>query len=334
MTTYYSSINTASVKSVPIVRQLNNIFRSIPDNELIAALKAPTGRPGYTVEVLWKTYVASVVLGLPTFASLIRTLHDNPLVAIACGITYPEGIPTKFAYSRFTRKLSEPRYVVMVKNIMRSITRSLYDALPDFGKSVAIDSTDLKAWSNGAKKPVSDPHATWAAKLDTSGKKKFYFGYKLHLLADTKYELPVAANVTTASLHDVRIAGRVLSQTRFTYSKFRPQYIICDAGYSSDKLRYLIKRQYRAEPIIKVNRSHKKAMFTETPEWQAIYSRRSSIERLFGRLKCYRRLNNVTVRRIQKVTVHCFLSLIVVQAQALHSAMNNQISSVRQCVYA
>ena len=328
MTTYYD--NT----TVPIVKQLNNIFRSIPDNNLIAALKAPTGRPGYTVEVLWKTYIAMVVLGLPTFASLVRALQNNPMLAVACGITSPEGIPTKFAYSRFVRKLSEPRYVVMVKNIMRSLTRSLYDTLPDFGKSVAIDSTDLKAWSNGAKKPVADPHASWAVKLDTSGKKKFYYGYKLHLLADTQYELPVAASLSTGSTHDVRVASRVLSEARFTYSRFHPEYIIGDAGYSSDKLRSLIKRQYRAEPIIKVNPKHKKALFTETEEWKALYNRRSSIERVFSRLKCYRRLNNVTVRRIQKVTVHCFLSLIVVQAQALHSAMSNQVSSVRQCVHA
>ncbi len=334
MTTYYSSINTTNVKPVPIVRQLNAIFRSIPDKDLITALKAPTGRPGYTVEVLWKTYVASVVLGLPTFASLIRTLHDNPLVAIACGITSAEGIPTKFAYSRFVRKLSQPRYVVMVKNIMRSLTRSLYETLPDFGKSVAIDSTDLKAWSNGARKPVSDPDATWAVKLDTSGKKKFYYGYKLHLLADTQYEIPIAANLTTASIHDVRVASRVLSQARYTYSGFYPRYVLGDAGYSSKKLRVLIKRQYKAEPIIKVNPAHKKALFTETKEWQAIYSRRSSIERIFSRLKGYRRLNNITVRRIHKVTVHCFLSLIVVQAQALHSATSNQVSSVRQCVHA
>ncbi len=74
------------------------------------------------------------------------------------------------------------------------------------------------------------------------------------------------------------------------------------------------------------------ALFVETEEWKTLYNRRTSIERLFGRLKCYRRLNNVTVRRIQKVTIHCFLSLIVVQAQALHSATHNQISSVRQCV--
>jgi len=32
------------------------------------------------------------------------------------------------------------------------------------------------------------------------------------------------------------------------------------------------------------------------------------------------------------VTVHCFISLIVVQAQALHSVINHQTSSIRQCV--
>jgi transposase len=334
MTAYNNSGNDGFVKVAPIVKQLNAIFRSIPDETLIATLKASTGRPGYGVETIWRTYIASVVLDLPTFASLIRTLQDNPLIAIACGITSYEGIPSKFAYSRFMRKLSQPKYVVMVKNIMRSLTRSLYDTLPDFGKSVAIDSTDLKAWSNGAKKPVADPDATWAVKLDTSGKKKFYYGYKLHLLADTQYELPIAANVTTGSASDVRIASRVLQQARFTYGKFHPTYIIADAGYSSDKLRQLIKRQYRAGPIIKVNPAHKKALFPETKEWKALYNRRTSIERLFGRLKCYRRLNNVTVRRKHKVTIHCFLSLIVVQAQALHSVTNNQIISIRECVHA
>ncbi len=334
MTTYYSSENGRFVKSVPIVRQLHAIFDSIPDETLLADLKAPTGRPGYTPKILWRTYVAMVVLNLSTFTSLIRTLENNPLIALACGITSYEGIPTKFAYSRFMYKLSQPRYVTMVKNIQRSLTRSLYQELPEFGKSVAIDSTDLKAWSNGAKKPVSDKDATWAVKPDTSGKMKHYFGYKLHIVADTEYELPIAANLTTASIHDVRVASRVLSQARYAYSKFHPKHVICDAGYSSDKLRKHIKRQYRAEPIIKVNPRHKKALFVETKEWQAIYNRRTSIERVFSRLKGHRRLNNITVRRIRKVTVHCFLSLIVVQAQALYSAINNQTSNVRQCVNA
>jgi len=157
-----------------------------------------------------------------------------------------------------------------------------------------------------------------------------YFGYKLHLLADTHYEIPIAANVTNASIHD----SRVLSNARYTYSRFLPQYVIADAGYSSQKLRHLIKCQYKGEPIIKVNPAHKKALFPETEEWKRIYDRRTSIERIFSRLKGHRRLNNITVRRLRKVTVHCFLSLIVVQAQALHSATNDQPLSIRQCVYA
>ena len=83
------------------------------------------------------------------------------------------------------------------------------------------------------------------------------------------------------------------------------------------KLRRLIKCQYKAEPIIKVNPAHKKALFPESEEWKGIYNRRTSIERIFARLKGYRRLNNITVRRNRKVTVHSFIPLIVTQAMAM-----------------
>ena len=135
MTTYYDSKTDEFVKTIPVVRQLHAIFETIPDKELIVDLTARTGRPGYTVKIIWRTYVAMAFLGLPSFASLIRTLQNNPYIAIACGITSPEGIPSKFAYSRLMWKLSQPRYVTMVKNIMRNLTRSLYDALPGFGKA-------------------------------------------------------------------------------------------------------------------------------------------------------------------------------------------------------
>jgi transposase len=332
LTTYYDSVCAENVNTVPVVRQLHVVFKSIPDANLLTALKAPTGRPGYTVEVLWKTYVAMAVLGLPTFASLIRALQNNPMIAVACGIMSEDGIPSKFAYSRFIHKLSKPDFVVMVKNVMRELTRQLYTSIPEFGKSVAIDSTDVKAWSNGNKKPASDKDATWAVKSDTAGKKKYYFGYKLHLLVDTQSELPIAANVTTAAFADVRAASRVLSHARFTYRAFHPEFVICDAGYSGQKFNSLIKRQYRARPIIKINPSHKKLLFVESKEWQRIYGRRTAIERMFSRLKTYRRLNNITVHGIRKVTVHCFISLIVTQAQALYAATNNQMASIRRCI--
>ncbi len=52
------------------------------------------------------------------------------------------------------------------------------------------------------------------------------------------------------------------------------------------------------------------------PEWKALYSQRQAVERCFSRLKGLRSLNNITLQGRAKVTVHCYLSLIVMQAIA------------------
>jgi len=101
--------------------------------------------------------------------------------------------------------------------------------------------------------------------------------------------------------------------------KFWTEYVICDSAYSSDKLRRSITQHYWAEPIIDPNPGHKRAFAktVKTPEWQAVYDKRTSIERLNGRLKAHRRLNSLRGRGRFKVRIHAMLSTIVCQAQAL-----------------
>ena len=151
------------------------------------------------------------------------------------------------------------------------------------------------------------------------GVKEFVFGWKLHLLVDAEYELPIAANVSAGNVHDVLRASNVLSEAWFTYSKFHPRYVLADAGYSSVALHHLIVGQYTATPVIDLNPKHKRGRtrndgFYRSPEWQAIYKQRQSVERAFSRLKGQRSLNHITVRRRRKVTAHCYLSLIALQA--------------------
>ena len=305
---------------ITLADRLSALFEIIPDSELLSAPRSYyAGRRGYGIETLWQTYVAMAYLNVPSFAALIRLLQDNPDLRTACGITSIEGVPSTFAYSRFMRKLARPRYERMVWHIFRDLTQQCYRTFPEFAKGVAIDSTDVKAWSNGRSKPISDPDAGWVIKPDTAGKRKFVWGYKIHVMSDVKYELPISVCITKGNTADVKMASPLLGQARGMGIKFNPDYVICDAGYSSEALRHSIKRQYRAEPIIKVNAAHTKAVkrWPETPEFRAAYDKRTSIERLFGRLKCHRRLNNITVRRIRKVKVHCLLPLIITQAQAL-----------------
>ena len=332
----YGRVFTANTQAPPIVSELEAIFKELPDEELLTRLNKPKpkgGRPGYEPKILWHCYVAYYYLGLPSVYDLIRALYDNPFIAEACSIVSPYEIPSQSTFSRFFAKLASQRYRTLVRNVSRDLTRRLYETLPDFGKSVAIDSTDIKAWSNGAKKgkngKVSDPDAGWIVKANTEGNKKFVWGYKAHILCDTQYELPMVIDISKGNLHDVNMATPLLQQARYTYGKFFPDFVICDAGYSSDALRRVIKRQYRAEPIIDPNPGHRKAFARtiKTPEWKMIYNRRTAIERLNGRLKAHRRLDSVRVKGRFKVRIHAMLSVIVLQAQALPTGCR---ASVRQ----
>lgn len=75
---------------------------------------------------------------------------------------------------------------------------------------------------------------------------------------------------------------------------------------------------------------HKRAFarLVKTPEWTLIYNKRTSIERLNGRLKSHRRLDAVTVRGRFKVRVHAMLSIIVCQAQALATGSRQSVRKV------
>ena len=80
--------------------------------------------------------------------------------------------------------------------------------------------------------------------------------------------------------------------------------------------------QYTARAVIDLHPKHKRRRtrndgFYGSPEWKAIYKQRQAVERAFSRLKGQRSLNHITMRRRRKVTVHCYLSLIALQASAV-----------------
>jgi transposase len=316
----------------PIVCELKAIFDKLHDGKLISRLKGPKrrGPHGYDPSTMWRCYITYYYLSIPSVSDLIRLLHDNPYIAGACGIEWPNGIPSQPTFSRFFTKLTRRDAKAEVNGIFQNLVRRFYEALPEFGKSVAMDATDLKAWSNGAHEKPTDQDAGWVIKTDTNGRGKFTWGYKLSLLVDTKHELPMSFKVTSGNVHEINAASVLLSQARWINSKFRPRYVIADSGYSSEPFRRLIRRQYRAIPIIKTNPTHKKALrsYPETDHWQFIYNRRTCAERLFSRLKCHRKLNFIRVRGIRKVRVHCLMAMIVYLAQVASTGSNGLVRKV------
>lgn len=121
-------------------------------------------------------------------------------------------VPTASAFSRFLKNL----IIVNKKHdfmnaMMAELRDGLMEALPDFGKHMGYDGKAIQSHSTGqvdkGTKVTSDPDADWG-KHETSGfdadgklwkKVKSWFGYGVHVIADTQYEIPVAVQVTKAS---------------------------------------------------------------------------------------------------------------------------------------
>ena len=177
----------------PVVAQLESVFANLEDAELLEILKGSVrrGPKGHSVQTLWRCFVMKHALSLPSTAAMIRMLHNNPFVAEVCGIDSPNAIPHEATFSRFFWKLS--KHLPRVKDVSRAMTRKHYATLSGFGERVALDSTTLKAWSNGGKTKKADPQAGWSIKMGTQGTKELTYGWKLHLLVDCEYELPIAA---------------------------------------------------------------------------------------------------------------------------------------------
>ena len=78
-----------------------------------------------------------------------------------------------------------------------------------------------------------------------------WYGYKLHLVADAKYELPIAAIVATASGHDVTHFRSVLQKAQALHPWLRPAYVTADAGYDAGHAYEYVVREMKAVAVIK-----------------------------------------------------------------------------------
>ena len=307
----------ATVQAPPIVAELKRVFESLDDSPLLSALMNRRGPKGHGERTLWRCMVMKYFLALPSTAAMIRTLNQNPWIAQACGAG--DAIPHKASFSRFFIKLSKRKYLPLVKDVSRRLVRKHYDTLPGFGQRVALDSSTLKGFVNGNKTKPSDKQAGWSVKMNTHGKQAFTLGWKLHLAVDAESQLPISANISPGNIHDASRVTNLLSEARFTTGRFHPKFLLADKGYSGIQLYYHIKWQYRTQPIIDPNPMHKKfanltAEMRQTPGWKALYKQRTSVERAFSQLKRMHSLNHITVRGWRKVTAHCYLSLIALQA--------------------
>ena len=211
------------------------VLDGIDDSELLAALQPPyiTGRPPYPARALWRAYVASFVLNLAHTNALIRQLEDEPRLRELCG--FSGDLPHRTTFNRFIQRISY--YTDLVEIALADVTDRLKERLPDLGEVVAVDSTAVRTHSNPNRKHVSDPDAKWGVKHSAKAKEggtEFFFGFKVHAVADAVHGIPLAQVVTAGNRNDSPVLPDVMKQAEALYDWWKPKVAIADRGYDSN----------------------------------------------------------------------------------------------------
>ena len=232
------------IDEAPDLARVRMMLLEADDEELMRKLeRARKGRrDDYPVRVCWNVLPAGMVLGHRSTAAMLGELRRNPTLRRAVGVSVAngvEGVPTKDAMSRFSQKLV--RHGKDVGRIVDGMLERLRWYLPDLGKQSGVDSTAIRTWARGRRDPSksADPEARWGRKTkrwtDKQGKVHEdvtkWFGYKGHLLVDTKHELPLARRLTPANAADVNHLLPLVEQLEERHPGIRVKTLSADKAY-------------------------------------------------------------------------------------------------------
>jgi len=234
----------------PLAEELTEIFDSVPFQKLVKRLRAYrwTGRPGYNPETMLKALLVGYYKSIGTLAELARYLEDHREIASVCGFQDDELTPSRSTLSRFISRLAKHQDLLdECLNIMAGGFKVL---LPGFGEVVAIDCTPVPSYSNPDNEPISDTEAGWIVK-EGSARKIWEFGYRLHLIVDANWELPIAKALTLAEDNEKKATLPLLEKTKENLPWFNPDAVMADKAYDKYEHYETIVKEFDAEPIIK-----------------------------------------------------------------------------------
>jgi len=248
------------------------VLKNLHDGELMVTLEREcgNGRDDYPVRPMWNSIVAGIVFQHRSIQELRRELSRNAQLRLVCGFELLKGqaaVPTQYAYTRFLKSLFG--HEELVNGMFDKLVNDLCDLLPDFGRTLAMDAKGIQSHGRPRKKDAPtecdgrrELDANWGRKTRKEKKQDgtFYekvvewFGFKLHLLVDATYDLPVAYTVTPAADADISKAPELLKQAQQRAPQViqRCKALDADKGYDDTKLITMLWDDYGIKPVIAI----------------------------------------------------------------------------------
>ncbi len=244
------------------LERLHMVLGALDDAALVRKLHRMRGkgRNDWPCEAMWNSFIASFLFEHDTVESLLRELRRNKQLRALCGFE-PKAVkqkdgsvkayvaPSASAYSKFLKNLTSCQGEL--DEMFRGLAAYMYENLEDFGEVLMVDGKAIQSFGTKASRNKKSGNrgehdADWCQKqYGASGpsgesviKTKKWFGFRLHLIADATYEMPVAFSVTKASNSEQKETEKLLEKIEKKRKEWleRGRYFLRDKGYDSGKI--------------------------------------------------------------------------------------------------
>lgn len=306
-----------------------------------------TGRPPSDRKAIIRAFVVKAVYNCSTTRELLDRLKSDNALRRICGWESRYQIPNESTFSRAFAEFAESRlpevvHEALVKKYMsehlvghisRDSTEIIAREKPATQKKIEKKETKRKRGrpKKGETVPPKEPTriekqktmtleemladiptvCDRGTKINSKGYKESWNGYKLHLDA-ADGQIPITPLLTSASLHDSQPA---IPLATITSKRVTNLYDLMDSAYDCEGIRE-ISRKFGHVPIIDSNKRRGVKLEFDAAE-KTRFNERTTVERVFGRLKDEFGGRMIRVRGSMKVMAHLMFGILALTADQL-----------------
>ncbi len=241
------------------LKSIKRFFEQLPDGTLLEALQQwrGKGRNDYPIRVLWFCALLQPLLRHPTMNLTLEELRRNMDLRRLGAMEHAEQVPKAWNMSRFLKVLGEDPFRTMLHGVFDTMVRRLGEAVPTLGEQAAGDATHVSARPSRGTPPqpaVPQPDGGRKEYVDEHGQtvRAFeWFGYKLHLLCDSRHEVALAYTVTPASTHDSQPMPELLQHIGTNLPARRVKSLAYDKACDDEAIHQALEKAH-IHPVIQV----------------------------------------------------------------------------------
>jgi hypothetical protein len=242
----------------PSLKVIRDFFKKLPDGRLLESLfeQRGKGRNDYPVSVLWFCALLQPLLRHPTMRLTLEDLERNADLREMGGMGRAEDVPKSHNMSRFLKVLGEEHNLIMLTELFDAMASRLGEAVPDLGRHVSGDSTHLSARKGRSKDATKymQPDGGRKEYTDSEGRcvnALEWFGYKLHILCDTRHEVALAYSVTPASTHDSQPLPKLVASAEANLPDKRIETLAYDKAVDDGNTHGILAEK-KIKPLIEI----------------------------------------------------------------------------------